>query len=65
VLIASARFVVEFFREPDEQLRQFAADSGLHMGQWLSLPLAFAGLALVAWALRRPALATGYKPAEA
>jgi phosphatidylglycerol---prolipoprotein diacylglyceryl transferase len=65
VLIASARFVVEFFREPDEQLRQFAADTGLHMGQWLSLPLVLAGLGLAVWALRRPALASGYKPAEA
>jgi len=65
VLIASARFVVEFFREPDEQLRQFAAESGLHMGQWLSLPLTLVGLALVIWALRRPELTSGYKPAEA
>jgi phosphatidylglycerol:prolipoprotein diacylglycerol transferase len=64
-LIASARFVVEFFREPDDHLRQFASDSGLHMGQWLSLPLALAGLALVVWALRRPELAAGRKPAEA
>jgi phosphatidylglycerol:prolipoprotein diacylglycerol transferase len=65
ILIASARFVVEFFREPDDQLRQFAADTGLHMGQWLSLPLVLAGLALALWALRRPELASGYKPAEA
>jgi phosphatidylglycerol:prolipoprotein diacylglycerol transferase len=64
-LIASARFVVEFFREPDEHLRQFALDSGLHMGQWLSLPLILAGLGLVLWALRRPELAAGHKPAEA
>jgi len=65
ILIASARFVVEFFREPDAQLTEFAARTGLHMGQWLSLPLAVAGLALVIWALRRPELASGYKPAEA
>jgi len=64
-LIASARFTVEFFREPDEHLRQFAIDTGLHMGQWLSLPLALAGLGLVVWALRRPELASGYKPAQA
>jgi phosphatidylglycerol:prolipoprotein diacylglycerol transferase len=65
VLIGAARVVVELFREPDDQLKQFAAQSGLHMGQWLSLPLVLVGLGLIAWALRRPALASGYKPAEA
>ena len=64
-MTCAARFVVEFFREPDEQLRQFATTTGLHMGQWLSLPLTLAGLALVVWALRRPELASGYKPAGA
>jgi phosphatidylglycerol:prolipoprotein diacylglycerol transferase len=56
VLIASGRFIAEFYREPDEQLADFALRSGLNMGQWLSLPLILAGLALVAWALTRPAL---------
>jgi phosphatidylglycerol:prolipoprotein diacylglycerol transferase len=64
-LIATARFVVEFFREPDEHLQEFAMQTGLHMGQWLSLPLILAGLGLVVWALRRPELASGYKPAQA
>lgn len=64
-LIASARFVVEFYREPDEQLAAFAAQSGLNMGQWLSLPLILAGLGLVAWSLSRPELASGRKPAAA
>jgi len=64
-LIASARFVVEFFREPDSQLEQFASSTGLSMGQWLSIPLVLAGLALVAWSLYRPGLASGRKPAEA
>ena len=53
--IATARFVVEFFREPDSQLEQFARNTGLSMGQWLSIPLALAGLIVVIWALRRPA----------
>lgn len=57
-LIAAARFIVEFFREPDEQLADFALRTGLNMGQWLSIPLCLAGLALVAWALSRPALGT-------
>jgi len=65
MLIAAARFTVEFFREPDSQLVEFAARTGLHMGQWLTIPLMLAGLALVAWALRRPELASGRKPAEA
>lgn len=56
--IASARFVVEFFREPDKQLADFARDTGLSMGQWLTIPLILLGLFLVARALARPALAT-------
>lgn len=61
--IGSARFVVEFFREPDSQLAAFARESGLNMGQWLSLPLIVAGLALVAWALVRQPLGSAAKPA--
>jgi len=40
------RFGVEFIREPDAQLAAFAAQTGLHMGQWLSLPMICAGVAL-------------------
>ncbi|MEO6041731.1 MAG: prolipoprotein diacylglyceryl transferase [Croceibacterium sp.] len=65
VLIAGARFVVEFFREPDAQLAQFAEQSGLHMGQWLSLPLILGGLGLVVWALLRPELGSPRQPATA
>jgi len=57
--IAAARFTVEFFREPDEQLESFAHSTGLSMGQWLSIPLIVAGLIVVVWALRRPPLAGG------
>ena len=64
-LIATARFVVEFFREPDSQLEEFAASTGLSMGQWLSIPLVIAGLALVAGSLYRPELAAARKPAAA
>ncbi|MEH3120533.1 MAG: prolipoprotein diacylglyceryl transferase [Sphingomonas phyllosphaerae] len=42
-----ARFTAEFFREPDAQLRQFAEATGLHMGQWLCVPMILAGLFLV------------------
>ena len=37
------RFLVEFVREPDAQLVGFAAETGLHMGQWLSLPMIVGG----------------------
>jgi phosphatidylglycerol:prolipoprotein diacylglycerol transferase len=41
------RFGVEFIREPDSQLIQFAQMTHLHMGQWLSLPMILAGLYLM------------------
>jgi phosphatidylglycerol:prolipoprotein diacylglycerol transferase len=44
------RFVVEFTRQPDEFLGLLAFD--LSMGQWLSLPMILAGIALLAWAYR-------------
>ena len=53
--IGAARFVVEFFREPDAQLLWLAERTGLSMGQWLTMPLVVLGLALVAQAVRRPA----------
>jgi phosphatidylglycerol:prolipoprotein diacylglycerol transferase len=37
------RFLVEFVREPDPQLTGFAHATGLHMGQWLSLPMILLG----------------------
>src|SRR6476661_1740207 len=47
------RFGVEFIREPDSQLREFAAATHLHMGQWLSLPMILGGLYLMATAPKR------------
>lgn len=49
-----ARFTVEFFREPDAQLVVFAARTGLHMGQWLTVPMIVAGAYLVVRAGRLP-----------
>lgn len=37
------RFLIEFVREPDAQLIGFAQATGLHMGQWLSLPMILLG----------------------
>ncbi len=47
------RFGVEFVREPDAQLVEFAAATGLHMGQWLTLPMIIGGLYLMATANKR------------
>jgi phosphatidylglycerol:prolipoprotein diacylglycerol transferase len=47
------RFAVEFVREPDAQLVGFAAATGLHMGQWLSVPMIVGGLYLMITAPRR------------
>lgn len=41
------RFTIEFFREPDAQLQQFAQVTGLHMGQWLCVPMILGGTWLV------------------
>jgi phosphatidylglycerol:prolipoprotein diacylglycerol transferase len=41
------RFGIEFIREPDNQLIAFARATGLHMGQWLSLPMILGGLWLM------------------
>lgn len=54
-----ARFINEFFRQPDAHLTEFAQSSGLSMGQWLSIPMIFVGLGLVIWSMRKPPLASG------
>jgi phosphatidylglycerol:prolipoprotein diacylglycerol transferase len=48
-----SRFVVEFYREADQQLMDFAARTHLHMGQWLSLPMILGGAYLIATAKGR------------
>ncbi len=45
------RFVVEFFREPDDFLGLLAFN--LSMGQWLCLPMILAGIAMLAWTRRK------------
>lgn len=62
--IAMARFCVEFFREPDAQLQDFAARTGLSMGQWLTVPLIVLGVFLIVRALRKPEL-VGERPLPA
>ncbi len=54
-----ARFVNEFFREPDAQLADFAVRTGLSMGQWLTIPLILAGLIVTIYAVMRKPVGTG------
>jgi len=48
-----ARFIVEFYREPDVQLGLLTF--GMSMGQWLCVPMILAGLLLITWGYRRSA----------
>ena len=41
------RFVAEFFREPDAGI--FGLSYTVSMGQWLSLPMIAASVALLLW----------------
>ena len=50
------RFIAEFARQPDDFLGLLGL--GLSMGQWLSLPMVLAGIALMYWAYRRPVVET-------
>jgi len=47
----TCRFVAEYAREPDSFLGLLALN--LTMGQWLSLPMVLAGIAMMAWAYQR------------
>ncbi|WP_422014152.1 prolipoprotein diacylglyceryl transferase [Roseateles sp.] len=47
------RFAAEYFREPDDFLKDFALRTGLSMGQWLCVPMILGGLAIFVWATRR------------
>ena len=57
---ALARFTVEFYREPDAQLMDFAMRTGFSMGQWLTIPMMAVGLFFLLRALiRKPLGAAG------
>ena len=47
------RFLVEYYREADSHLADFAQQTGLHMGQWLSVPMILGGVWLIATSKRR------------
>jgi phosphatidylglycerol---prolipoprotein diacylglyceryl transferase len=48
-----SRFLIEFVREPDSQLQWLAEQSGLSMGQWLTIPMIAIGLYLLSTAASR------------
>ncbi|OWQ47060.1 prolipoprotein diacylglyceryl transferase [Roseateles sp. L2-2] len=50
-----ARFVVEYFREPDSFLTLDKQPLHLSQGQWLSAPMIVIGLLMMLWAYRRAA----------
>ncbi|MBO6944863.1 prolipoprotein diacylglyceryl transferase [Altererythrobacter sp.] len=64
--ISAARFINEFFREPDQHLADRVIETGLSQGQWLTIPLIVLGLAVIVYALRKAPLGSGGKsPARA
>lgn len=50
-----ARFVAEYFREPDSFLTLDKQPLHLSQGQWLSAPMIVAGVLMMLWAYRRAA----------
>jgi phosphatidylglycerol:prolipoprotein diacylglycerol transferase len=48
-----ARFIVEYFRNPDDHLTDLAMRTGLSMGQWLTIPMLLLGLYLIVTSRRR------------
>ena len=62
--MGAARFVNEFFREPDAHLAHRVVETGLSQGQWLTIPLILLGLIVTLYAVSRPPIGTsGAKPA--
>ena len=53
ICMGLARFVNEFFREPDSYLVSVVEQTGLSRGQWLSLPMIAVGLAVIAYSMTR------------
>jgi phosphatidylglycerol:prolipoprotein diacylglycerol transferase len=51
----SFRFLAEFTRNPDDGIFGLMT-FGVSMGQWLSLPMVLAGIAMMVWAYRRDSL---------
>lgn len=48
------RFCLEYFREPDAFLIEFAQRTGLSMGQWLCVPMVIVGIIMFVFASKKP-----------
>lgn len=48
-----SRFIIEYYREPDAHLQHLVQQTGLSMGQYLTMPMIIIGLYLVFTAARR------------
>ena len=57
--IGAARFINEFFREPDAELAHRVTETGLSQGQWLTIPIILFGLVVTALAVTRKPVGTG------
>ena len=58
-----SRFFVEYFREPDAHLMWLAEQTGLSMGQWLTVPMILIGLYLIVTSRgREPVMAPPAEP---
>jgi phosphatidylglycerol---prolipoprotein diacylglyceryl transferase len=55
LVLGAGRFIVEFFRNPDAHLVEFAERTGLSMGQWLTIPMILIGLYFIVTARNRTA----------
>jgi phosphatidylglycerol:prolipoprotein diacylglycerol transferase len=47
LIYGTARFVIEYFRQPDTHLQWLADSTGFSMGQYLTMPMILLGLFLV------------------
>lgn len=59
LMMGFARFINEFFREPDAQLAHRVVETGLSQGQWLTIPLILVGLIVMLYAVKRKPIGTG------
>jgi phosphatidylglycerol:prolipoprotein diacylglycerol transferase len=53
LIYGTARFSIEFFRQPDSHLQWLADQTGFSMGQYLTMPMIILGLYLIFTANKR------------
>ena len=47
------RFIIEYYRQPDDFLQNIVTATGLTIGQWYSVPMILAGIIIYYWATKR------------